>query len=41
LRMIAPQRTHAELVHDEVECEERGYIEVRGKGRMHTWQLVG
>jgi guanylate cyclase len=29
------------LVHDELTCEERGYIEVRGKGKMHTWQLVG
>lgn len=32
--------TH-KLVCDELECEERGLIDVRGKGKMHTWQLVG
>ena len=30
-----------ELIRDEFECEPRGTIEVKGKGPMHTWFLVG
>jgi guanylate cyclase len=30
-----------ELIHDEFECEPRGTIDVRGKGPMRTWFLVG
>jgi adenylate cyclase len=30
-----------ELLRDEFECEPRGTIEVRGKGPMRTWFLVG
>ena len=30
-----------ELIRDEFECEPRGTIEVKGKGEMRTWFLVG
>src|SRR5688500_16062638 len=30
-----------ELLRDEFECEPRGTIEVKGKGPMRTWFLVG
>jgi adenylate cyclase len=30
-----------ELVRDEFECRPRGLIDVKGKGRVETWQLVG
>ena len=30
-----------DLVRGELDCEERGVVDVRGKGPMHTWQLVG
>src|SRR5437667_7099141 len=35
--------THAtyELIRDEFNCEPRGTIEVKGKGPMRTWFLVG
>ena len=29
------------LIHDEFVCEPRGIIEVKGKGKMATWFLVG
>jgi guanylate cyclase len=32
--------THA-LIEDEFECEPRGEIEIKGKGRMNTWLVVG
>jgi adenylate cyclase len=37
------QITHAtyELVKDEFVCRRRGTIEVKGKGQMETWYLVG
>jgi adenylate cyclase len=33
-------KTH-ELLRDRFELEERGAIEVRGKGPMRTWFLIG
>jgi guanylate cyclase len=30
-----------ELLRDEFECERRGTLEVKGRGRMETWYLVG
>jgi adenylate cyclase len=30
-----------ELIREEFECEPRGTIEVRGKGAMRTWFLIG
>jgi guanylate cyclase len=30
-----------ELIHDDFECEPRGTIDVKGKGPMRTWFLVG
>jgi guanylate cyclase len=30
-----------ELLHDRFECTHRGSIEVKGKGRLETWFLVG
>jgi adenylate cyclase len=30
-----------ELLHDRFECTHRGPIEVKGKGRLETWFLVG
>ena len=32
--------THA-LIKDEFICESRGAIEVKGKGEMETWYVVG
>jgi class 3 adenylate cyclase len=29
------------LIRDEFECEPRGTIDVKGKGPMRTWFLVG
>ena len=41
-----PDRIHVttamrDALHDIFEFEERGEIEVKGKGRLHTWFLVG
>ena len=41
-----PGRVHLsdatyELIRDEFNCEPRGTIEVKGKGPMRTWFLVG
>jgi adenylate cyclase len=30
-----------ELLRDEFECERRGTVEVKGRGEMETWYLVG
>jgi len=30
-----------ELIRDEFDCEPRGTIEVKGKGPMRTWFLLG
>jgi class 3 adenylate cyclase len=30
-----------ELIRDEFDCEPRGTIEVKGKGQMRTWFLLG
>jgi class 3 adenylate cyclase len=37
------QITHAtyELLKDEFVCRPRGTIEIKGKGQMETWYLVG
>lgn len=29
------------LIKDEFECEQRGFIEIKGKGEMNTWFLLG
>ena len=34
-------RATYELLKDEFVCRPRGAIEVKGKGRMETWYLVG
>jgi guanylate cyclase len=34
-------RTTWELVGDEFECRPRGLVDVKGKGPVETWQLVG
>ena len=34
-------RATYELLKDEFECEPRGTVEVKGKGAMETWYLVG
>ena len=39
-RIQITQATH-ELIEDEFECEPRGPVEVKGKGEMETWYLVG
>ena len=41
-----PGRVHLsdatyELIRDEFDCEPRGTIEVKGKGPMRTWFLLG
>jgi len=30
-----------ELIRNEFECERRGTVEVKGRGEMETWYLVG
>ena len=30
-----------QLLGDEFECQARGMVEVKGKGSMNTWYLVG
>ena len=39
-RIQVPQNVHERLKHGFV-VEERGDINVKGKGIMHTWYLVG
>ena len=34
-------RATYELIPDDFECEPRGTIAVKGKGRRRTWFLVG
>jgi class 3 adenylate cyclase len=34
-------RTTWELVRDEFECETRGVVDVKGKGQVETWYLLG
>jgi guanylate cyclase len=34
-------RATYELLKDEFVCTRRGTIEVKGKGQMETWYLVG
>jgi adenylate cyclase len=34
-------RTTWELLRDEFECHPRGLVDVKGKGPVETWQLVG
>lgn len=34
-------RATYELLQDEFECRRRGTIEVKGKGQMETWYLIG
>ncbi len=34
-------RTTWELVQDEFDCETRGVVEVKGKGQVETWYLLG
>jgi guanylate cyclase len=34
-------RATYELLKDEFECEPRGTVEVKGKGAMETWYLIG
>jgi guanylate cyclase len=39
-RIQITQATY-ELLKDEFECEPRGSVDVKGKGEMETWYLVG
>ena len=39
-RVQVSETTH-ELIRDDFECEPRGPIEVKGKGVMHPWLVVG
>ena len=39
-RIQITQATY-ELIRDEFECERRGTVEVKGRGQMETWYLVG
>jgi guanylate cyclase len=34
-------RTTYELLADEFDCEPRGTIEVKGKGEVEAWYLIG
>ena len=34
-------RATYELLRDEFVCEPRGTVQVKGKGEMETWYLVG
>jgi adenylate cyclase len=34
-------RTTWELVRDEFNCEMRGVVEIKGKGQVETWYLLG
>jgi len=34
-------RTTYELLKDEFVCRRRGTIDVKGKGQMETWYLIG
>jgi class 3 adenylate cyclase len=34
-------RATYELLRDEFECERRGTIDVKGKGEVETWYLMG
>jgi len=38
---IQVTRATYELLRDDFELEHRGTIEVKGKGKMETWYLVG
>jgi adenylate cyclase len=38
---IQISRATYELLKDEFECEPRGSVDVKGKGEMETWYLVG
>ena len=38
---IQVTRATYELLKDEFECERRGTVEVKGRGEMETWYLVG
>jgi adenylate cyclase len=38
---IQISRATYELVKDEFECEPRGSVDVKGKGEMETWYLIG
>ena len=39
-RILITQAT-CELLKDEFECEPRGSVDVKGKGEMETWYLIG
>jgi adenylate cyclase len=34
-------RTTWELIRDDFDCRALGLVEVKGKGPVETWQLVG
>jgi guanylate cyclase len=34
------ERTY-ELIKDDFNCEPRGIIDIKGKGKMRTWFLIG
>ncbi|HEV8250302.1 MAG TPA: adenylate/guanylate cyclase domain-containing protein, partial [Gaiellaceae bacterium] len=34
-------RTTWQLIRDDFECRPRGLVDVKGKGPVETWQLVG
>ena len=40
-RQIQITRATWELVRDEFECRPLGLVDVKGKGPVETWQLVG
>ncbi|MDT5113681.1 MAG: adenylate cyclase, partial [Mycobacterium sp.] len=39
-RIQVPDNVY-QLLSERFEFEERGEIEVKGKGLMHTWYLIG